>query len=80
MGAINLLTMYSRRQCSLCQQAKQLLEANNVPFRELIIEEDITRDDVIEKFPGRKMLPIIENDGILIDGYQQLVSYVNQLK
>lgn len=38
----------------------------------MIIDHDITREEVIEKFPNRKVLPIILVDDVVVGGYTDL--------
>jgi glutaredoxin 3 len=65
--------MYTRKGCGYCDQAKNYLTMKNINFRVYEIGVDVTRDMVIETFPGVKTLPIISIDGKYIGGYQELL-------
>lgn len=71
------IQIYSLSNCSYCKRAKELLTINNLSYKELVVGVDISREDVVNKFPGRKELPIIEIDGQLIGGYADLIDYLN---
>ena len=58
-------TLYTKPQCSNCEAAKQLLQTFDQEYTEKVIGQDITREEVIEQFPGIQFAPII-----LIDGAQ----------
>ena len=68
--------LYTRDGCMFCDQAKLYLNKKQIEYHEYKIGIDVTRDSVIETFPGVKKLPIITIDGAHIGGYQQLVEQV----
>lgn len=67
-----MFTLYTRTNCLFCRQAKDLLRQKHLSFNEMIIDHDITREEVIEKFPNRKVLPIILVDDVVVGGYTDL--------
>jgi glutaredoxin len=74
-----MITIYTRDGCSFCDKAKQIMNENNMKYTEMIIGENIQREEVIQKFPGIKLLPIIVNvDGTLLGGYDALVKHMQQ--
>lgn len=70
-------TIITRPGCKYCNQAKMLLSNKNLPFNEMIVGEHVTRENVIATYPTSKTLPIIELDGQLIGGYEQLIDHLN---
>ena len=58
------IVLYTKPQCPVCEQAKQLLKEYNQPYTEHVIGQDITREQVIEKFPWVKVAPIIFYNGV----------------
>lgn len=54
--------IYTNEGCIPCHQAKEKLIAANVEFKEFVIGRDITRDEVIQKFPNAKFTPVIYNE------------------
>ncbi len=72
------MIVYTKSGCGYCKRAKDLIEHNSISYQELEIGRDITREEIISKFPHRKELPIItEDDGRLIGGYADLIDYLN---
>jgi glutaredoxin len=74
------IELYTRGACQLCDQTKAALKKSNLAFEERIIERDITRDEVLEKFPGARMLPIVVVDGTWIGGRDEILRLVAQRK
>lgn len=71
-----MITLYTRENCTFCIKAKELLQKNNIPYEEFIIGKDISRNEVIQKFPDRKKLPIILENDKIIGGYDDLAEYI----
>jgi len=67
------VVVYSMKTCPYCISAKQLLNNRNVPFEEIIVEED---DDAMweamEKRSGMKTVPQIFLNDQLIGGLPEL--------
>lgn len=57
------VTVYSRAGCAKCESTKRQLKAMGVAFTELVIEKDVTRNEVMAMFPGVTSLPILSQDG-----------------
>jgi len=64
--------VYSKDNCVYCVNAKMLLESKKLPFVEVKIGVDITRDEFMEKFPNARTVPQIIFEGEHIGGYDQL--------
>ena len=69
------IEIFSRKGCIYCNQTKTFLEDKNLPFVEYIIDQDVTRDEVIERFPHQKMVPIIVIDDVLIGSWSEMLDY-----
>lgn len=61
------IEVYTRAGCSRCVNLKEILRNKNVEFTEHIIGETVTREEVVERFPNIKMLPIVVCDSVLTD-------------
>jgi len=72
-----MIEIYSKPNCPYCTKAKQLLNTMNISFNEYKLDEDFTREIVLEKFPNAKSYPIVVVDGFHIGGYSQLVEKIN---
>lgn len=74
-----MITIYTRDGCSFCDKAKALMTENNIQYSEMSIGKNIQREEVIQKFPEVKLLPIVVSvDGTLLGGYEDLVKHVQQ--
>lgn len=60
---MSLVEIYSRDTCGACQNAKKMLSEKNVPYVEYKVDVDITRDDLLKKFPNARSLPVIIFNG-----------------
>lgn len=74
MTKIELIT---REDCTYCEQAKKLLKERNLEYTELHLGLDILREDVKEKYPSQKLLPVVLIDDELLGGYIELLDYLN---
>lgn len=66
------VTIYSKENCIHCTNAKMLLASRNIPYTELKLNEDFTRESLMELFPQARSFPIIVVDGFNIGGYNEL--------
>jgi glutaredoxin len=66
------VTIYTKDSCPYCTKAKMLLTNKNISYNEMKLNEDFTRETLLEIFPQAKTFPIIVVDGFNIGGYEQL--------
>lgn len=52
--------VYTKHNCRYCTQAKALLTNKGLEYRELVLGEDYTRDELLSWFPLAKTFPQIE--------------------
>jgi len=71
-----MITIYSRPNCKWCDQSKTLLESKGVEYNELMLDLDITVEQLKKLVPGAKSVPQILNDGVLIGGFTELKTYL----
>ena len=74
-----MITLYGKQNCGFCTMAVQLLENNEITYEKFIIDENISRDEFVAKFPDVRTVPLILLDDVRLGGYQQLKEYVDQL-
>jgi glutaredoxin len=67
--------IYTKENCTWCVAAKEFLTNQRTSYEEIKIGEDITRDELLEKYPEAKTVPIIVIDNEWIGGYMELVEY-----
>lgn len=72
------VTIYTKPNCSYCINAKSLLSARGVGYTELKLNEDFTREHLLELFPSAKTFPVIVMDGFNIGGYNELKNKLNE--
>lgn len=72
-----MLNVYSRSGCAYCKLAKEFLTDHDLEFTEYEIDKNISRDEVVNKFPHLKTLPIIEQDETkeVIGSWTELVDW-----
>jgi glutaredoxin 3 len=68
------VTLYTKHDCFYCSQAKVLLASKNIQFNELKLNDDYTRDNLLEMFPSATTYPVVVVDGFNIGGFTQLKS------
>jgi glutaredoxin 3 len=64
--------VWSRTECSFCDQVKNLLEMKGIEFEERKIGDGWTRDDLLEMVPNARTVPQIFLDGEYVGGFEQL--------
>jgi glutaredoxin len=67
--------VYTKDNCSYCVKAKQLLSIKNVVYNEVVIGQDILREDFMSLFPDVRTVPFIIIDNVKVGGYEQLREY-----
>lgn len=72
-------TIYSNISCAQCDAAKQLLKSRNIPYYDLLIGRDVTREEVVRQFPNVRQVPIVLIDGAFIGGANELRTYLSTL-
>lgn len=66
------VTLYTKQNCSYCNQAKVLLASKNISYTELTLDSDFTRENLLEMFPSAATYPVVVVDGFNIGGFSQL--------
>lgn len=74
-----MIEVYSKENCKFCVMAKNLLTSFNKSYTEIKLEVDITRDDLIARFPTAKTFPIIVVNDDYIGGYDQLKAVIQDI-
>lgn len=64
--------IWTKNQCPYCDQAKALLDLNNIEYEERRIGDGYTKEDLLAAVPQARTVPQIFIDGKLIGGYTQL--------
>jgi glutaredoxin len=64
--------VWSKDGCSYCVQAKALLESRGIEYEERNINQDWTREQLLEAVPTARTLPQIFLDQELVGGFTEL--------
>lgn len=72
------IEIYSKNNCSFCEQAKQILKIHGKDYIEYKLDEDFTREILLSKFPEAKTFPVIVMDGFNIGGFEQLKRHLTE--
>jgi len=67
-----MIKIYTKDGCVFCQRAKALVEESNLEHEIIHMPTDISRDDLMAKFPDARTMPIITIDNENIGGYNEL--------
>lgn len=74
----NNITLYSKKDCPDCTSAKALLTRKNMSYNEMVLGEDLSKEDFMLLFPDVKAMPYIRVNGDRIGGYKDLIEWVKQ--
>jgi glutaredoxin len=67
--------VWSKYNCTFCDQAKALLTQQGIKFEERKIGDGYTREELLEMVPGARTLPQVFLDEKLIGGFTELKAY-----
>lgn len=72
------IDVYTRYEppCSYCMATKASLHSKNMEFNEFVVGKDLSSDELREKFPLARTLPVIMVDGKYIGGYNELMNHL----
>jgi len=62
-----MITIYSKPNCINCIKVKNILQTNNLPFIELILDVDYSREDLLKLNPTARTMPQLYHNGIFLD-------------
>lgn len=68
--------IYSKPACPFCVQAKALAEREGAELTYKMLDEDFSREELFETFPGARTFPQIIVDGEKIGGFTEFKSLV----
>ncbi|MCT2536055.1 glutaredoxin family protein [Aquibacillus koreensis] len=74
---MKLVILYTKVNCPLCEDAKQLLEFLQLDHPFELKEVDIYQnDDLLEKY--QLMIPVVEIDGVEVDYGQVSIDHISK--
>ena len=72
--------IYSKPQCPYCVQAKALAEREGHELTYKMLDDDFSREQLMETFPGARTFPQIIVDGEKIGGFTEFKALVDASK
>lgn len=74
------IKLYSKQNCTQCEQAKILLKMKGVDVDILMLDVDYTLEDVKAVAPNQRTFPVIVgSDNTLIGGLSELKEYLKNV-
>jgi glutaredoxin len=70
--------VWSKDNCTFCDQAKALLEQRNIAYEERKIGYGYTREDLLEAVPTARTVPQIFVNKNYIGGFTELRKYIEE--
>tara|TARA_Y100000004_G_scaffold188270_1_gene242156 strand:- start:614 stop:835 length:222 start_codon:yes stop_codon:yes gene_type:complete len=70
-----MIEIYGKTMCPFCDKAKALCEQNGYEYVYKQLDEDYTKEELLELFPNARTVPQIKIDGISIGGYTELEAW-----
>jgi glutaredoxin 3 len=70
------VVVWSKDNCSFCDQAKSLLNAKGIAFEEKKIGDGYSKEQLLEQVPSARSVPQILIDGTCIGGFNDLKHYL----
>jgi glutaredoxin len=61
-AVMTTVTLYTKDDCHLCEEARELLEAANLEFDFEFVQLDITQDEALRDLYGER-IPVVAVDG-----------------
>lgn len=75
-----LVEIYTRPTCNSCTIVKKMLEAQDIAYKEYIVDVDITREQILEQYPGKTSLPIVVAAGKVLSGVSEVEQMLTEYK
>lgn len=69
--------VWSKPNCTFCEQAKALLNAKGINYEERKIGNGYSREDLLEAVPTARTVPQIFLNNKLVGGFTELREFLN---
>lgn len=73
-----MIKIYGTSSCPFCIKAKKLCEIRGLAYSYYEVGKELTREELLEQFPGARTVPQIIVNGTKIGGYTELVKYIEE--
>lgn len=71
-----MILIYGKPGCGYCEAAKHLCDSRGYIYEYLTLDEDYTKDQLLETFPGARTVPQIVINGLKVGGYNDFIKYI----
>jgi len=73
---MKFIEIYTKENCIFCSMLKTFLNEKNMFFKEMKLNQDFTREFILEKYPNVQTYPVVVVDGYMIGGYTEFSNMV----
>ena len=71
-----MIMVYGKPDCTFCEQAKLLLDSQNIGYEYKELDKDFTKEELLKLNPNARSFPQIFDDGRLIGGFSDLGTHL----
>ena len=72
----HLIEIWGKPYCPYCDKAIRLCDKEGLNYKYYQLDEDYTKEELVELFPNTKMLPQITIDNKHIGGFMELRTFL----
>lgn len=69
------IQIYTISACDYCTKIKQVLERAELPYKQILVGRDMTKDEFKTLYPKVSGFPLVVIDGVVIGGLMDSVKY-----
>ena len=70
-----IVEIFSKPACPFCTRALSLAKSKGYETKKYMLDEDFSREELFEQFPGARTFPQIRIDGEIIGGYSDFETW-----
>lgn len=74
------ITIYTKSGCPSCDNLKTYLKAHNYQYEEKVLNVDLSKEQLVEMFPGATTVPQVLIDGVSTGGYSSTMQFLAENK
>ena len=72
-----MIEISSKPNCIFCEKAEKLCQIKELEYKKYMLDVDVSREELITKFPEARTFPQITKDDQYIGGYTVLEQYLS---
>lgn len=74
-----MIEIWGKDSCPNCNKAQMFCATRGLEYTYKKLDRDFTREEVMDKFPGEKVLPQVIINGKHVGSYDKMVTYIEQM-